>query len=170
MAVAVWIDDLTKAVKARLEADTGTGGLFATSALVTGVYNRFAPPATDSSTTLPYLVFRVQTIDNRNEAFALGARTVTFTLSIIAPELDGGGDPIQTLYKIHERIYGDWTQQSSGQPSYGLHRWNPSMTMTNWNISMMSWSQTDDATDEGGGVYRLEMTFTVIVSKAYAGE
>lgn len=104
------LEALIIAVKTRLEADTGTGGLFAVgSPLVTGVYAMIAP----FGATYPYLFIDVAGTGVQ-DAFALDLLEVRFRVHCFATA-DNGYEPIDNIMR---RVYG----AAGRTPTYGLHR------------------------------------------------
>lgn len=104
---------ITTAIIDRLEADTGTGGLFAAGAnLVSGVYYIRAA----DNATRPYIVLNV----SMGEDHALTSDGCEFNLlvRIVAAASDGGA----ALQAIWNRVFGDSMLQAGRVPSYGLHR------------------------------------------------
>lgn len=100
-----------QAIKARLESDTGTGGLFASGAeLVSSVQDYWVMP----KQPLPVIVIDIPSIVDMS-GFSVDSKTATVRIHTFnsrnPAEVDGTSD-------ILARIYGD----SNRTPTYGLHR------------------------------------------------
>lgn len=119
------------AIKARLDADTGAGGLFATGAnLISGVYQTIAPTTLNDDNS--YIVFSVASVQNQ-DAFTMDVVEYTIYLSVFAP-VDGGTAAPQAII---DRIYGNAISQAGRIPTYGLHRHSLVLTSTSWKGGIM---------------------------------
>lgn len=106
---------LLQAVYDRLRADTGSGGLLGTPALVGGVYVVRAP---DSATlTLPYIVIDIAGMSH-SDSFSADYTEWEFRTHVFASYISG----IAGVQTVTNRVYGDAVAQPSRVPSYGLHR------------------------------------------------
>jgi hypothetical protein len=105
------------AVKARAEADTGTGGLFAGSPLVSAIYSVMAPPGLLASGQYPYLLTNVVSVTGL-DGFTIDHREVVFDIHTVAEMRNG---PAIGEY-IRERLYGDAMAHADRVPTYGFHR------------------------------------------------
>ena len=105
------INALITAVRTRLLADTGSGGLFPVAGgnLVTAVYGMVAP----SNAEPPYLLIDAAATDNK-DGFSLDLNEVRFRVHLFALATDG----FSPADAIHQRVIGE----ASRTPSYGLHR------------------------------------------------
>lgn len=129
------------AIVTRLQADQGAGALFATGGgpgLITGVYRNEAP----SSASTPYVVF---TCDDSavEDTFRSDVLKVTVRVQVWIPT----SSPPGLMDTILDRIYGDATLQSSGIPSYGLHRHNLVLATGTWTGGTLVYTGSDDASD-----------------------
>lgn len=124
------IGGLTSAIVRRLKDDTGPGGLFASGAeLVTRVYiNRNPnPPAS----AFPYLQLNLSGVTNA-DAMDTGVGEVHYRVNVfMKPGVVDEGATDAAGWAVLERVKGDWEAQASGHPSFGLHRWQPTLT-GNW--------------------------------------
>lgn len=129
------------AIVTRLQADQGSGALFATgggAGLITGVYRNEAP----STATFPYIVFSVTTEADRN----------TFRGDIFEVSIDFGiyvpvSAPPSVVDTIVDRLYGDATVQTSGEPTFGLHRHPLTLSTGTWSGGTLEMKGTQDASD-----------------------
>ncbi len=146
------------ALKARLDADTGSGGLFADEAeLISGVYNTLAPSTlTDSDS---YIVFNVASVEQM-DGFNIDVVEYTFYLSIFTPVSGGMG----ASQAIIDRVYGNGVTSSGNTPTYGLHRWQPTLTSTSWVAGIMH--RIDQQTNHTETVYQHIETYRIITSLA----
>ena len=126
------ITTVEKALRARLLADTGSGGLFASgAALVNGCYNTRAP----SNATPPYIVYTVLAAE-RVEGFELAMRTIGIDIDVYVPvesTTSALSDPINVGGQILDRLEGDWFVQSyPHNPTFGLNRHLLTLSGTTW--------------------------------------
>jgi hypothetical protein len=148
--VALW-----KAIKARAEADTGSGGLFGTPNLITGIYNTLAVPTlTDQS---KYVVFSVAAAA-QEDAFDTDVVTYIFRLSVFSPVAAGLAVPSAII----DRLYGNGVSQSGNLASYGFHRWKPTLSGTSWNADVMH--RIDQDTNHTATVYQFVETYQILCS------
>jgi hypothetical protein len=136
--MAHYLIDIEKEVYERLKADTGTGGLFSEASgeepLVSSVWNDEAPEATNPWWTAqglspedPMIVFYCDTIADAETTETVG-REVALTLEVyVRARPEDGTVPTETMGLILDRLEGNWYAQSSGVPSYGLVRWEPTL-------------------------------------------
>lgn len=124
------------AVRARLFADTGSGGLFANGAeLVTNIYGVTAVPGA----SYPYIV-----VDRAGfgplDAFTLNVAEVRFRTHVIA-RVDSGWDNVNAILA---RVYGSGNRS----PTYGLHR--HSLTLTGgWAATNVQFAGRTTDTETG---------------------
>jgi hypothetical protein len=150
--------ELWEKIKARAEADTGTGGLFKVGdELVSGIYNTLAPPEVVTEED-PYIVFSVASA-SQDDAFDLDVITYTFRFSVFSPVSVGLAIP----GAIIDRLYGNGVASSGNLATYGFHRWLPSLT-GGWTASVCH--RIDQDTNHSEDVYQFVETFRVTCSKA----
>lgn len=120
-------------VLARLESDTGTGGLFAGggAALVTAAVWNIAPQAV----TVPYLVFDVSLEAAAGESFTSNGFQAVVGIRSVVSRRTVSTTPLERMADINARIYGD-SGSNAGVPSYGLHRWLIT-GVSGWNFTPM---------------------------------
>lgn len=111
---------LSKEIRDRLLADTGSGGLFGSPPLVTGVFWTVAPV----EQPMPHLTYDI-TVVQQEDAFRLAADDVEVRVHTWIDARDTVGSPVLSrLNTIVSRIVGDWTNHPYGTPpTYGLDRW-----------------------------------------------
>lgn len=145
------------AIATRLQADTGSGGLFnATSALVFGLFNNYA----SGELFFPLLVVDVGIVND--DAFASDILEVTI---IVHTFTAASFAAVDNYSSILDRIYGNAVQQSGRVPTYGLHRW--SMTLSGgWTASPLHQVDMRQLPSEDEQVaYHFIQTFKTIVSR-----
>lgn len=105
---------VAQAIKTRLEADTGTGGLFnAGSAYkLSAVYTK---QGGNGATLFPYAVIEPLTANDDSAMWSMNA-VVEWTITVYDDAANGEAK----LWPILNRILGDAILQSSQRPSYGL--------------------------------------------------
>lgn len=129
------------AIVARLEADQGPGCLFATggaTGLISAVYRNMAPPRP----TMPYVVFDCKDEATEN-TFTSDVLLVRIAFAIFIPTTSGPN----VMDAILDRIYGDASLQSSGVPSYGLHRHRLNLATGTWTGNTVMYTGSEDDSD-----------------------
>lgn len=106
---------IAEAIKARLEADTGTGGLWngASAFKPTGIY---FGRGNVSEQAYPYIVISAGV--EQNNAMNSDDGDVTYTITVY----DAASNGATKLWPIYTRIHGDAVKQAGLTPSYGLDR------------------------------------------------
>lgn len=154
---------LLRAVYERLAADTGSGGLLYSSApLVTGIYTRRFPTPSPASTDFPYVIAYFDAMSG-DDTFSTEGKRVGLQVEWFVDETASGTDSVERAGKILERVVGDWTDQASGVPSYGLSRYAPTL-QTGWSSTPILFESASDVSI-GLGVIHWQAMFSVIVSK-----
>lgn len=115
-----YLASLSQMIRTRLLADTGSGGLFGTPPLVTGVFWTVAPV----EQPMPHLTYDI-TVVQQDDAFRLAADDVEVRVHTWLDARDSSVGPVLSrMSEIVHRIIGDWTSQPYGTPpTYGLDRW-----------------------------------------------
>lgn len=155
-------------VTSRLINDSGTGGLFASgNRLVTAVWTRRFPLPNTSITDYPYVIVYFDAIQG-NDTFKDEAKRIGMRVEWFVDEQANSVDSVERCGKILERVVGDWTDQSSGIPTYGLHHWTPTL-QAGWNSGPLLFeSASDESFADGLGVIRWSAMFSVEVNKQQA--
>jgi hypothetical protein len=143
------IQSLCTDVKARLEADVTTNGLYPTGGtpLINGIFNQFAPP----NLFMPYIVVDAVSAV-QDDCFDLDKIDFAVTVHIFASATAGD---LVTAQRIIERVYGDGIKQSNRTPTYGLHRHKLVYTTTGafendkWYYTNMVRQSSNTSHDEG---------------------
>lgn len=112
-----------KAILDRIKADTGTGGLYVSSAwstsiLAGGAWAHYGVPPTTSTVLWPNLVYTVSMEAEHgfiDDGFQL---TITFD---VRDEISNG---IARVSSVLDRLFGDAVLQTGRTPTYGFHRHN----------------------------------------------
>lgn len=106
---------VAQAIKTRIEADTGTGGLFnaGTAYKVSGVY--FTHGSYERS--LPYIVIDAPV--QQDDTMDSDGGNVEWTVTVY----DAANNALEKLRPIYARLHGNWVLQSGNpkRPTYGLH-------------------------------------------------
>jgi hypothetical protein len=158
---------LLAAIRTRLLADTGTGGLFDSvgSDLVTAVWTRRFPLPTQNATDFPYVIVYFDAVEG-GDAFAYEGKRIGIRVEWFTRENADGVDGLEQSDKVLERITGDFTDQSAGVPSYGLHRWTPTI-QSGWAAGPLYFEGAgDESVSDSTGIIRWNAMFSVEVSKA----
>lgn len=141
------------ALKARLLADTGTGGLRNSGTpLVQGVWVSNAP----SSQAMPYCLIDVAS-QREAHAFSKDIFEVEAWVSTFVAR-HGTATPLQTASDILARVYGDSSAGSA--PTYGLHR-HPLSLSGSWVATPIESMGVLPEHDEKAYVYRQIFKFHV---------
>lgn len=149
------IANIELAVKTRLQADTGSGGLLNSSApLITGVWVSNAP----AGNTAPYCVIDVAS-EKSDNAFTKDIYSVEFWVHTFVAR-HGNATPLQTASDIMARIFGD--SAAGAVPSYGLHR-HPLSLSGSWTATNAECTGAFAEHDEN--VYHYYQIFRLTVSK-----
>lgn len=145
------------AVATRLQGDTGTGGLFAsTDALVTGIFNNYA----DNQLYFPFLVIDVS-LEN-DDAFAADVLNATI---IVHTFVALNSAQVDSYSSILDRVYGNAVAQNGRVPTYGLHRHSLSLS-GGWVAGPMRQVDMQQIpTEDGQAAFHFIQTFKVIISK-----
>lgn len=96
----------------------------------------------------PFIVCTVES-NTASDAFNARVRELVFQVHSYVQEQMGGDDPWQTIANIDQRIIGDWPQQASRLPTYGLDRWTPNVTATGWTSDMCGLLDSTPANELG---------------------
>ncbi len=109
---------VTDAILTRIQADTGTGGLYVGSAytVVTGGWYAVDGPITDLNTIFPYGVYNL-TMEPDNTFTSDGAK---FLLDFTIYDKQQNG--LASIAPAMARLYGNAMLVSGRIPTYGFHR------------------------------------------------
>lgn len=146
-------------IRTRLTGDTTlTALLGATSS----VFNQYVPP----DTAFPYVWYVIENSENV-ETFRTASIEVSFSVHWAVEERANAYDPIARARAIELRLFGDWYAQSAGTaPTYGLNRWQPTLSGSGWSADIVSWQGTRP--NHAEGVMAWYQEYTVRLSKAGA--
>jgi hypothetical protein len=148
---------LWDAVRDRAVADTGSGGLFNATALITGFYNTVA----SDTGTLPYVIYTTPSATPTN-AFTADVVEVQIRMQVYVKKFpDDGSDPMNVGSQILARLYGNWSVNGS-QPTYGFHRWLPTLSGS-WTADTFQFTGTIEEHDQHA--YCWIQTFKTYLSK-----
>lgn len=129
------------AIVTRLQADQGSGALFATGGapgLIRAVYRNMAPPNAE----MPYVVFDCKDEATEN-TFNSDVLLVRIAFAIFIPTTS----PPSLMDTILDRIYGDASLQPTGVPSFGLHRHPLTLATGTWTGGTVMYTGSEDDSD-----------------------
>jgi hypothetical protein len=176
MATNLWNVAMVQAMQTRLSGDTtptdGLTVLLGTNA-AGNIRTTYAQPATDPEGTTYPLVQMWPMSDQVDDSFNGRRLECLFNVRASVAKTSGtsGYDPVLMLMRIHERIVGDWPDQSSRVPSYGLDRWQADLTVgtgfgaTTYAAEMMVYMGYNGVFDDEDSIMRWDMTFKVGLNK-----
>lgn len=146
-------------IRARLVADSTLTGLLGAA---TSVFNQYTPP----DTVFPFVWYVMENTENV-EAFRTASIECSFSVHWAVEERSNSYDPVARGRAIEARVFGDWHLQSAGTaPTYGLNRWQPTLTGSGWSSGIVEWEGTRP--DHSEGVMSWYQEFKVRISKAGA--
>ncbi|TPV94866.1 MAG: hypothetical protein B7733_13090 [Myxococcales bacterium FL481] len=151
-----WEDQLSKAIRARVIADTGSGGLFETGGnnKLLGVFFEQLP----ENQTFPAVMYefsRQTTADTAaKRSIEIDVRTHVFVSMSV-------GD--QRLRDIVERLRGNW-QAMGGTPSRGLDRWQPT-GLANYDVTELGHQDSISEHEWDAGVYHVIDEYLCMVTE-----
>lgn len=165
---AIW-----KAVGDRLAGDSTLVALLAGGS-ANSITSFIPSPATDASAVYPWVTFKIRNIAvSGDEPFETRAHDIAFSVLLLVQERPVSSvstDPLITIAKIQERIVGDWSEQSTRVPSYGLDRWQPDFTSytgdaaSTYSPVQILYESTDcDAGEPGLHIW--DMSFRLTINK-----
>ncbi len=165
--MSLFIPAIWKAIDTRLTGDASLLTLLGSNG-ANNVRLAFPMPAVDPpGTTFPLVVFRFRSADV-DDGFGTRRYNMTFDLDLYCEAKPlAGGTSWLTMAKIHERVIGDWPNQSSRTPTYGLDRWIPDFSAqtgdaaTTYAPEAMCHTGTVDASDETDNYVKWVATFTI---------
>lgn len=173
--MALFIPALLKAINDRLSGDTiASVGL--TTYLgngATSVRTSFPPPGVDPPGTTYPLVTITPVSDSVDDAFdgRFHRFTIEVRLFVAEQSTSQSVDTLLTMVKMHERVIGDWPEQSNRTPTYGLDRWTPSFSgytgdfATAYAATTMVYEGFNDQTEPVGGLREWNLVFSVNLFK-----
>lgn len=125
---------LLKAMRDRLISDTGSGGLFGTPALLTGVYGVHAPQASNAGAgaAVPYILF-VPVAAQEDKVFSTATYSINHVIQVsIYTDADVGLAPPEAIASRVRAL---------------LDRWQP--TVSGWTVSQLMREDGQVFEDEG---------------------
>lgn len=168
--MALFLPALLKSINDRLSGDTGTGGL--TTLLgngATSVRTSFPPPGVDPPGTTYPLVTITPVSDEVDDGFLgrFGMYTIEVRLFVAEQSTTQSVDTLLLMMKLHERVIGDWPEQTDRNPTYGLDGWLPSFTgytgdfVSAYTATTMDYTGYTDQTEPIGGIREWCLNFRV---------
>lgn len=156
--MGLYVPAMWKAVNTRLTGDSTLVALLAGGSANSITCYQPTPVAVDSSSAqYPWVYYKLG--ERRpDDAFATRRHEFEFEVHVMVQERPPSAvtaDPITTLAKIEERIIGDWSEQSTRVPSYGLDRYIPDVSAqtgdaaTNYSPEMIVYNGTIDLSEPG---------------------
>jgi len=154
------VADLYDKIRDRLVGDTGASGLFPSGGgnLINAIYYA-AIPGTEA---MPYCVFMVGA-DQDQSMFTQNMSMVQFRIVTFVQRTSptvSGWDPVNRGSLILKRIYGD-SAAGSLTPSYGFHRFSP--TLTDWTATSIMYQSTNE--NHGDDYYSWSQEFKLWLTK-----
>lgn len=142
---------LREAIIARVQADTGSGGLWAAAKLINSISYTFE--ARGSTTGIraaqPFVVFDFPSVQPR-DGYAYNLHELFVRFHTFYPFLRNKDAAITAAATIQNRIYGDALVQANRTPSYGFDRHLLVLTTTGdaaapWAGGVCLWQGTAEA-------------------------
>ena len=157
------IAELATAILARAQADTGSGGLYEGSAW--SLINDFAYHRQAAATSRPYATFHIPSAGNESDTFTDDVALASVFMRVVVPVEDAGdgGTPLTTAADIIDRLIGDGSRQSDGNPTYGFHRHSVAAGATDVYTKMRLVSQSE-AHDDDAEEFVFVLEFEVYVT------
>jgi len=129
--IAIWT-----AIKARIDADTGTGGISnAGTPLISGIYSSFAVTGA-STASKPYIVFDVDGAQQQ-DGFEIDIIELSIRLHVFARMDSATTSGFDKCSAIIDRLYGDGIDNVNRIPSYGFHRHELTISSGKYTGSIM---------------------------------
>ena len=146
--------DAIAQIRARLVADAVLAGYVST---------RIAYFTLPADTVYPSITFNVVSETNQ-DAFQTRVVELVFDVHIWVEEMPQSNAYIgyERARQIALRVAGDWDQQASRVPSYGLARWQPTAG-NGFNYTLIVGEQEVDQTEPG--LIHLIQTYSVFMSR-----
>lgn len=131
------LDGLANAIRARVQADTGSGGAWETSGLykLTSVLHEDGQRATQTGAIdalYPYMVYSLISADTGEDGFTSDSVSTDWRLHVFDDKKNtatGAEGALRSL-GILNRLFGDALAQSNRVPTFGFHRHQLSLTVT----------------------------------------
>jgi len=102
----------------------------------------------DRDAAMPFVTVAMQAMDATSsvQGFTKRAERVEIDVHVyVDAQSDNGSTPTngnETLGSISYMVKGDWHEQSSGLPTYGFDRWQPTLTGSGWDCTSIMLEQT----------------------------
>ena len=115
------LDTINQAIYNRLKADTGAGGLYASSAwnIISGAYTIFGTP---NAMTYPYLLWNTRLDQDHSLTADEWNASVTFTVFDQVQDYVSTSNWNGRVAAVLTRLHGDAVLQAGRVPTYGFHR------------------------------------------------
>lgn len=155
-----YLPKLQHAIRNRLVGDSTLRGAIASGSIR---WNEL-----DRDTSVPTIALVLTGADPELEGFDLAGKMVDVDVHVFVPsQSDNSSTPTvaaSTIATAGDRIEGDWDEQTiDAAPSYGLNRWQPVLSGTNWECTHMRWITTS-VLDEPGLLHHVH-TFRCFPNK-----
>ena len=141
-----WEDQLSKAILGRIQADTGSGGLWQTSGANRLQAAHFEQLPNDQ--TFPFVMYEFSRQDTADTA---ARRSVEIDVRTHVFAKMSAGD--QALWNVVARLRGNW-QGNGGTPTYGLDRWQPT-GLGNFDVTELGHQNSISQHEWDAGVYHV---------------
>jgi hypothetical protein len=115
------LDSINTAIYNRIKADTGAGGLYASSAwnIISGAYTIFGTP---NAITYPYLLWNTRLDQDHSLTADEWNASVTFTVFDQVQDYTSSANWAGRVAAVLTRLHGDAVLQNGRIPTYGFHR------------------------------------------------
>lgn len=157
------VSAIHRAILSRIKADTGVGGLYASSAwnIISGAYSIFGTPA---AIVYPYLMFTTRM--EQDHSLTSDDFRVTATFTCFDQVLDYTSTTAFSgrVSAVMDRLHGDAVLQAGRVPTYGFHRHLlvlPTNGYTAQATNCFVTTQDVTMTDEHSLAATMTMTFRV---------
>lgn len=174
--MSLYLPALLQAIQTRLTGDATLLALLGTGT-GTAITTTFGFPAVDPmGTTYPRIIITPMS-ETPDDPFKSRRSLIGIDVMIYALETPPSGatqTSLLTMLKIHERVMGDFPDQSTGVPSYGLDWWTASFSgqtgdaATTYAAETMVFTGFTNETDPEGGLRCFRISFSVGLNKRSA--
>lgn len=163
------ITGVSQAILARIQADTGSGGVWETAGVYKALSVNFIEgkrgTVGEFATLCPYIVYDFENATTDEDAFASDLNKLMWTIHVWDDKKNANATAPGGLRGsgMVDRLYGDGIAQTNRAPTYGFHRHQLVLTTTGaaaapWAAGMVSVERLDTAHDEEAYHWILEIS------------
>jgi len=169
------ISGIAQAIRARIIADTGSGGVWETAGTYKAKTASYAqgPRAANAAALqalCPYIVYDVVSGDSGEDCFTSDVLLTTWEVNVWDDinNTTSGAEGALRGSGIIDRLYGDGIPQSTRAPTYGFHRHQLTLTTTGhasapWATGLVAIQRLDRAHE--ADFYHWTLTMNVLMSR-----